>query len=45
MMGGVIDIPSFYDNLSGRENLHLLALLSNFRVSNSEMNRFHPWLG
>ena len=31
VMGGVIDIPSFMI-IYGRENLHLLALLSNFRV-------------
>lgn len=45
VMGGVIDIPSFYDNLSGRENLHLLALLSNFRVSNSEIESVSSMVG
>jgi len=45
LMGGVIDIPSFYDNLSGRENLHLLASLSNFRASKSEIESVSALVG
>ncbi len=44
-MGGVIDIPSFYETLSGRENLRLLASLSNYLPSKSEIETIASMVG
>jgi len=45
VMAGVIDIPSFYDTLTGRENLQLLASLSDYRVSQPELESTAAMVG
>lgn len=45
LMGGLVEVPSFYPNLTGQENLSFLASLSSFKPTKKEIEKLTDKVG